>query len=189
MLLNFLGGIVGGVWLAVLGKWGLLGIGILSIFISSSSIVWTMMPSLLLTVPGALAIERGKWAIGMPCLLIANLWISAVMAVWCVGCFWIVKSYHTNGTIWPYLLWAYSMATGPWTYMASKSAPDEYGSTISAFAACLGAIAIMGVLLFEDSPTLIDASVAFCIPISFALIIQIVLAIMLGKERTQQRYS
>jgi hypothetical protein len=48
MLLNLGGGIVGGIWLVVLGKWGLLGIGLASVFISSIGLGLALTPSMLL---------------------------------------------------------------------------------------------------------------------------------------------
>jgi hypothetical protein len=90
MLLNLGGGIVGGIWLVVLGKWGLLGIGLASVFISSIGLGLALTPSMLFSMPGAVALERGKYVLGILCLMAGNLWTYAVMTVWCVGCFYFV---------------------------------------------------------------------------------------------------
>ena len=47
MILNMVGGIIGGIWLAILGEWGLIGIGILLMFTSHWILAILMMPSLL----------------------------------------------------------------------------------------------------------------------------------------------
>ena len=57
MLLNFGGGIVGGIWLATLGKWGLLGLGVASMLLSSSGLGLVLTPGLLFAVPGGLALD------------------------------------------------------------------------------------------------------------------------------------
>ncbi len=180
-LLNFGGGIIGGIWLAVLGKWGLLGIGVASMFISSFGLGLILMPGMLFAMPGALALERGKYVVGILCLLAGNLWTFVVMTVWSVGCFYVVFNnyYNGDGSVWPYLLGAYSMATGPWTYMAARGGRDETGSTMGAFGACVGAIAIMGIILFQDHPSIVDAAIAFCIPILIVLIFQTFLSFVL----------
>lgn len=186
MLLNFGGGIVGGIWLIILGDWSLIGLGVASMFVSSFGLALVLMPSMLFAGPGALALDRRKYVIGSLCLLLANVWTLAVMTVWCVGCFHLVLgSYYHGGSIWPFLLWAYGMATGPWTYMAARGGSDEIGSRVSAFGACIGAMAIMGVALFKSYPSIIDFAIAFCVPISAVLLFQVVIGVMLVKERPQ----
>jgi hypothetical protein len=186
MLLNFGGGIVGGIWLLILGNWALLGLGLLSMFISSIGLSLALAPGLLFSGPGVLALGRKRYVIGCIALLLGNLWTFVVMTVWCVGSFYVVfRSYYTGGSIWPYLLWAYGMATGPWTYMAAREGQDSIGSSLSAFGACIGAIVIMGVTLFYAHPTLIDIGVGFCIPLSVVVVIQFLLAIMMMHEEAR----
>lgn len=179
MLLNFGGGIVGGIWLAIIGNWGLIGLGIISMFVSSFFLGLILAPGLVFNAPAAMAFQRGKQVIGSLCALLGNLYTFAVMTVWCVGCFYVVfQSYYRGGSFWPYLLWAYGMATGPWTYMAAREGPDSIGSSLSAFGACIGAIAMMGTILIETRPTLIDIGIAFCMPLVFVMVAQFSLAFM-----------
>ncbi len=182
MLLNF-GWIVGGIWLVILGEWGLLGLGLASMFISSFGLGFVLMPGFLLALPGTLALDRGEHVIGGLCVLASNLWTLVVITVWCVGCFYVVLRYYNAGSIWPYLLWAYGMATGPWSYMAARGGSNETGSLLSAFGACVGAIAIMGVLLFADDPSILDCTIAFSIPMTAVLLFQIVIAFMLLRDK------
>ena len=129
MLLNFGGGIVGGIWPLILGNWALVGLGLLSMFISSIGLSLALAPGLLFSGPGVLALGHRRYVIGSIALLLGNLWTFVVMTVWCVGSFYVVfRSYYIGGSIWPYLLWAYGMATGPWTYMAAREGQDSIGS-------------------------------------------------------------
>ncbi len=189
MLLNFGGGIIGGIWLAVLGKWGLLGLGLASMFISSFGLGLITMPSMLFAMPGVLALQRGKFVIGILCLLAGNLWTFLVMTMWGVGCFYVVLEnyYGGDGLVWPYLLWAYGMATGPWTYMAAVGGQNESGFAMGAFGVCVGAIAIMGIIIFKDNPSLLDATIAFCVPILVVLVFQTWLGFMVAREEARAR--
>jgi len=182
-LLNFGGGIVGGIWLAFLDKWGLLGLGIVSMFISSFGISLALAPGLLFAAPAVVALDRGRYIIGGLCLTLTNVWTYVVMTVWNVGCFYVVVGYYDHGSIWPYLLWAYGIATGPWTYMAARGGPEEAGSYLSAFGACVGAIAIMGLLLFKHQVTVVDAAIDFGIPMLIVFILQTVVSFLFIREQ------
>lgn len=186
MLLNFGGGIVGGIWLLIIGNWSLLGLGVFSMFVSSFLLGLVLAPGLVFTAPAALAFQNGRQVIGSLCALIGNLYTSAIMTIWCVGCFYVVLvSYYRGGSIWPYLLWAYGMATGPWTYMAAREGRDAIGSSLSAFGACIGAIAIMGTLLVAARPNLTDIGIAFCIPLLIVIIGQFSLAFLAMREEAR----
>jgi hypothetical protein len=138
---------------------------------------------------GGVGAGAGKYMIGTLCLLAGNLWTLVVMTVWSVGCFYaVLKNYYGGeGSVWPYLLWAYGMATGPWTYMAARGGPNENGSAMGAFGACVGAIAIMGIIIFKDSPSILDATIAFCIPILVVLVFQTWLSFMVAREEARAR--
>jgi hypothetical protein len=186
MLLNFGGGIVGGIWLMVIGNWSLFGLGILSMFVSSFGLGLALAPGLLFTGPAALLMERGRNVIGMACAMLGNLYTFAVMTVWCVGCFYVVfRLYYRGGSIWPYLLWTYGMATGPWTYMAAREGQHSIASNLSAFGACIGAIAMMGTMLFEAHPTLPDIAIAFCLPLLLVVVLQFGLAITAMRQEAR----
>jgi hypothetical protein len=59
MSLNFFGGIVSGIWLAVLGQWWAIGYGIAGLFFSSTLLGFAMMPGLL-RCTGANAGSKGE---------------------------------------------------------------------------------------------------------------------------------
>ena len=50
-LINMLGGIVSGIWLAILGEWGIIGYGIAALFVSGIGLGLAMVPGLLLAAP------------------------------------------------------------------------------------------------------------------------------------------
>ena len=52
-ILNIFGGIVSGIWLAILGEWGLIGYGILALLVSGMGLGIAMAPGLIFAGPAA----------------------------------------------------------------------------------------------------------------------------------------
>lgn len=124
MLLNLLGGIVSGIWLAILGEWGVIGRGIFFIFISSFLISIALMPALLFAGPAAMALERGKKMIGMIFGALSILYTVGLITIWCI---WVLVTFvnqATTSSIIPMLIWSYGIALAPWMYLAQK---DQQG--------------------------------------------------------------
>ncbi len=61
-IINMFGGIVAGIWLAILGEWGLIGYGIAALFISGIGLGIAMMPGMLFLAPAAALREEGNKA-------------------------------------------------------------------------------------------------------------------------------
>jgi hypothetical protein len=71
ILLNFLGGIVSGVWLAILGRWSDIGYGTV-LFLSSSLLLGlAMMPGLIFAAPASLLAQKGKLILAFPLMLLS----------------------------------------------------------------------------------------------------------------------
>ncbi len=173
LLLNFGGGIAGAVWLVILSQWAVLGIGIAATILSWFALGLLLAPNLLFSRLSAAALDRGSYTAGVIWVLVCNLWSSAVMTAWCAGCFAaLAGTYNGNGSLWPYLLWAYGVATGPWIYMAAAEGQELPAPFVSAFGACAGAIAIMGMFVLKAHPSLAEIAIAFCVPIATVLIYQ-----------------
>ena len=73
-IMNMLGGLISGIWLAFLGHWGLIGYGFLIIAFASFGIGFAMMPSLLFAVPAMSLIEKGNKFFGYIFLLLSTLY-------------------------------------------------------------------------------------------------------------------
>lgn len=144
LLLDFLGGIVGFIWLAVYGEWGVLIGGILYMFISTFIISILLLPSLLLAGPAAFFAERRQF-IGMG--IFGLLSASYVALIIYFTCAWILQSYTSSipdgNSILPYLLWGYSIATAPWAYMASKEGEEATGTFTALFFTKLGLLVVV----------------------------------------------
>jgi hypothetical protein len=110
MLMNMLGGLIGGIWLAYLGQWSVFGLGLGVFFFGAIAISFALMPGIGIAVAAGAALDRGKNVVAVPLLVLGTLWTYAVMAVWCVGAFYVVSGYYHGGSMWPYMLWSYAVA-------------------------------------------------------------------------------
>ena len=131
-----------GNWTALL--WGL-GIGISLPFL----LALFLAPSLLLAMPAIYFTEKGLKVFALPFLFIAGGWTYVLMVYVSILIFFFflgqLSAYFASSIgLLMTLLWSYSTAVAPWSYMASKEQSD--GGHMAAFFAqlvCLGlAIAI-----------------------------------------------
>lgn len=119
-----LGVIVSGVWLAILGEWGVIGTGLIGIIGGALVCSFLMLPGMALTFPGMKMWESGSFlarVFSMPLLLVGLSWTYVAMTAWAFGSYMIVlKGVSMQENPLPFLLWAYAVATAPWVYMLQK---------------------------------------------------------------------
>ncbi|MEM7820365.1 MAG: hypothetical protein QW761_02060 [Candidatus Aenigmatarchaeota archaeon] len=171
MFLNMGSGIVGGIWLAILGEWRLLGIGIFLLFISHWILSLLMIPSLPISVLAVHLYEKKnpfRHIVGY----ISQLYTNFLIVLTCVFAFVICSRFYSGpigfGLV-PYLLWSWGMALGPWQFFASKE-PDNEFSMITLFSASVF------YLLFLTS-LFISPAFAFIIVVAFGVVQLIALPI------------
>ncbi len=188
---NVFGGFVAGIWLAINGDWWALGFGLLAVVVSHWIVALLLMPSFLLAAPGVMLLERGKWFLGRVLLAISTLYMSALMFFWCITVTdrFLVHSRHSS--LLPILLWSYGVATGPWTFLASKDQQSGGGnefSLIAVFFLQLGYL--VGALLHVLHP---DDVGWFVLPLAIAMLInwltqQFVAGELIRQERTSSSF-
>jgi len=176
MLLNLLGGIVSGIWLAILGEWGEIFRGILFMVVAGFAISIALMPSLLFAAPAAMAMERGKKFIGALLGSLSVLYTVALITVWCIWVMWLFVSSATESSLIPLLVWSYGVALGPWMWLAQK---DQQGggnefSTLTTFFA--QAAYILGMIMFFFGATLGTIAILFGIIMIAGAILQMIIA-------------
>ena len=183
MILNFAGGIVGGIWLLIIGKGWLVLYAIIITLTSTWVIGLVLTPTILLAMPLTKAIEKKRYLLAYLWGILAGFWTYLIMTIWCVGSFVLILSNYDTGLVWPYLFLAYSVASGPWTYMASKEGSTEIdGTTIGAFFVCLGAFAMIVVTLMSNGATLMALIITFSIAMVIAWILNTALFVYKVKE-------
>lgn len=171
MFLNMGGGIVGGIWLAILGEWRLLGIGIFLLVTSPWILSLLMFPNLLIAGFSMHLYEKKhpfRHLIGY----IAQLYTNILIVVTCGFAFFICSRFYSGNSSFgyiPYLLWSWGMALGPWQFFASKEPNNEF-SAITLFSASVFYFLFLASLFI--SPVL-----AFIIIIIFGVVQLIVLPI------------
>lgn len=119
-ILNFLSQIVAGIWLAILGEWGAvmtgLGLGLLGNWILG----FALLPSLLFIPLQTSALERGNSNLLKISTAVQMGYTMLVASIWCCWIFVHLLHMTHHNAILPTAFWAYSVATTPWVFMASK---------------------------------------------------------------------
>ena len=136
MILNFFGAIVGFVWLAILGKWSIIGLA-LALGIGGPVVIsLLLLPGMAASYPGLMLWKKigifSKIA-ALPLMAGGFLWTWAVMGGWAFFSFYLItKGVFRSGITAPYLLAAYFAATGPWMYLAQKDTQSGNNYSLSA---------------------------------------------------------
>lgn len=176
MFLNMFGGIAAGIWLIIIGKWAPLGIAIASTFISHFIIGFAMMPSAFLSALGFSRVKKGTGVFGHFILLCASIYNFGLLWYWSMFVFGIFHSYvgyNGTGKI-PLMLMAYSVATSPIGYLASKEG-DSPSTMLVTFCTMLGCMIFMLSQMFNMHPGL--GSLIFIGIMAIGVFIQLVMSI------------
>ncbi len=138
VLLNVVGSIVGGIWLACLGEWELIGIGVLLLFTSPCFLSLLMLPGSLISGV-AMGFAKKNKSIFYLLGFLSQIYVDLLIVATCVFAFVICSSYYREpiGVNYiPYLLWSWGMALTPWQFFASKE-PDNKTSMTTVFLASI----------------------------------------------------
>jgi hypothetical protein len=185
MLLNFLGGIVGGIWLIVLGEWGALGIALAALVFGVIVCSFALMPGMLATAPAILMYGKGGAAriVSYPLMLVGLLWTFAVMSAWALWWFAYFLKRADPSSVVPMLLIAFSVATGPWAYMAQKEAQggNEHSSLTTFFLQL--ACAVIFVMLAFAGAHPFTALVVFLVIMATALLLNAGMGLAMAARR------
>ncbi len=171
VLLNLLGGIVSGIWLAIFGQWGSIGVGVLIIVVGGVGISLALMPStVLFDAPAAHFENRGRRSAAYFFAFLSVLYTYVVMTVWCV----CVLVYFVNRaearSLIPTVVWSYGVAMAPWSWLAQKD-QGNWASGVSTFFGEVGYIVMMLMVLLLRV-TVADAMMAFAAVMVIGLIVQ-----------------
>lgn len=122
MILNLLGGLVGGVWLLYLGEWKVVGACLIFALFGNYVIMGPMLISLIFALPAEAAAKKGNQKTLMFWAGLASFYTALVMIVWASGSLVLLSEFaHKKGHILlPFLLCSYGVATAPWASMAQK---------------------------------------------------------------------
>jgi len=181
--INGFGGIIAGIWLAILGEWGSIGYGIVMLIFAGFALGIAMMPGLLLAAPAAAFYEKGNKAGFYAFSLLSTLYTIAVLTIWCIAVLYIFAKRADSSSIIPMLFWSYGVATGPIAWLAQKDlqSGNEY-AMISTFFAQVAYLLVILVVLFARV-SVVDVFVLFGIVMLVGMIIQFRIAFLEEKSR------
>lgn len=171
MILNLLGGFVGGIWLAIAGEWYTIFLGLLILLVGAFAVSLLLMPGLGLAVVGVMALERGNKRTGWFFILLSSPWTPAVIFAWQIAIFMVFGNRVTRPEIAiPIWLWSYGAATGVWTYLATKESQSGGGETafVQAFGAQVAYI-VLSVCYLWLGWSLVHSMIAMAIPLLLPL--------------------
>jgi hypothetical protein len=186
-LINGFGGIVAGIWLAVLGEWGAIGYGIAMLCIGGFLIGLAMMPGILVGAPAITFYEKGN-KVGFYILgFLSALYTITVLTVWCVAILYFFEERAHGGLIVPLLLWSYGVATGPIGWLARKEleSGNEYAMIHTFFVQVAYVLVILVLLVARIS--IVDVLVLFGIVMLVGLTIQFRIAVQ--EEEVRHQYN
>jgi hypothetical protein len=182
LLLNILGGIVGGIWLMITGEWSLFIGGLLYMMFGAMIIGLMLMPSLLFAAPAAAFAEKRKY---MLFFIFGLLGITYTYELIAISTYYIadIALSSQSAPLWACLLWLYAVVLAPWQYMASKER-DNTSTGMTTFALSLGifaliiCIGVFGMTLGQAFPILITILIIF-------LVVQLLLTYALTRAEKQ----
>jgi hypothetical protein len=124
----FAGGITAALWLAVLGEWKSLGIGLCAIVLAPFLLRLLNIPGLAFGAPGARLLRHRRPNLAFPLVLLAQLYTHLVVSVWALAVFFTAEPLIDDTNFWPMLLWSNAIAIGPGSYMAPQKGQAGGGS-------------------------------------------------------------
>lgn len=159
LLLNVLGGLVGGIWLMIAGEWSLFIGGLLYMMFGAMIIGLLLMPSLFFAAPAAAFAEKRKYTLFF---IFGLLGIAYTYGLIAVSTYYIagIALSSQSAPLWASLLWLYAVVLAPWQYMASKE-QDNTSTSMTTFFLALGVFALMicigvfGMTLGQAFPVLV----------------------------------
>ncbi len=135
MVMNFLSGIVGGAWLLLLGQWRVVLLGFLTgmMFPWAYSII-ALVQGVLFIVPTTFLLKKVR-PVGMVMAFLNSFFGHAVGIFWGVVVFIHAFSlaHRTDNISLPFFLYGWTVAIGPFQYMASKEPPDALGTYLALY--------------------------------------------------------
>jgi hypothetical protein len=189
MLLNFLAGIVGGIWLLLLGEWQVVVIGLVAGVCGTFIAGLLILPSMLLVGPligvaSATRLQHSPVFMAITALIGVG-YTYCVTGLWAHVSFrWLTAHVALDAKI-PILLWCYAVATSTWNYMAQQDARSGNEMTsMSAFFHQIACVSLMvyGFMVFPRLE-MVPMIWWYAVPMGIALVLQVWMMFAGVKER------
>ena len=182
---NMAAGAVSALWLFFSGDWQAVLQAIAVGIIGPFTISIAMMISLPFIVGAAGAAEAKNGLLSFILGVPAILWTYLVMLVWAVGSFWYFSSDQFFDYRLPFAILAYSVAIGPWSFIAQKetqSDPNSLSGFSTTMLAITSVIAMSFVIIKEGHFLLINLITLYAVILSITAAIMLWLSYDLNRQ-------
>lgn len=163
MFLNIASGIVGGIWLAILGHWGLIIYGVVLGVVMPWVYSITLLPSMGIMLLVNYFQKRKNIFLVSIFGYLGSLFSNLIIALWVYFVYVSFLNMANLASIIPVLLFAYSTMLSPLSYMARKEGPESFGSILGVLLAivCYFAFFIIGLFGYPSFLHLVLISAVF----------------------------
>lgn len=187
IVVNLLGGLVAGIWLAVLGEWQTIFLG----FALSFAMPWAWMIASIPTmaIAGIAMGKADRTSDASPPLMLVvpgALYTNSLICAWVLLCFWFFANRIDDNPTAPFLLWAYSTTMSPLAYMASKERDGNWAESLGILGAIATFVVLLALHIFDVSMTSkIWATALVAVALGFTTV---TLGIAMEREQRRTRY-
>lgn len=160
--LCFLAALGSGIWLAILGSWGLIGLGLLTMVGGIAIISVAMFPSIVFTAPAMFFVARdmrlGYYIFGFLC----SAYMALVAASWSFSVIYFFVITNQSAATTPTIVWSYAIAMAPMAYLSIRDAKqgNEYSLITLAFSHVALLLALLTLVIARPHPSVIAAILA-----------------------------
>lgn len=179
---NVVGEIGATIWLAILGDWLVIAIGLAFAFLGN----WLINPaillgSLLFGMPSIFFEKKGNNALVIILVCLNELYLVILITLWCMGILYLLPVVSKGSAIVPLTLFAYSSATSAWAFLAQKDQQaGKSESTIMVFFIQISLIIVVIIRILFD-PQFLVLFIAFLIPMFIYYFVDIALIVSTKK--------
>jgi uncharacterized RDD family membrane protein YckC len=142
IIINVLVGIIGGIWLAVRGEWGLIAWGVALAFIIPWAWMLVNLPSMGLFFLVNRFMDKGNRVFVAIFGFLSSVYTYMLIVLWVFYAFGFFMRHASSEMYVPYLLWGYSSIMAPLAYMAKKEGQESAGTSGGLFCAQLSFVII-----------------------------------------------
>jgi len=172
--LNVFGGVASGIWLAVLGEWWAFGYIILGVAYVTV-VPFVIAPAgILLRASIAVLSERGG-PLTRPLFFVGTAYVHAITTAWCLFILYFIMRKAGIDTFWPLLIWSYSAALSPLSYLAIKERVAGGDASSITLSAQLAYVITALVLVVRGSPFM-ELAMTFSVVMLIAAFLEAMIA-------------
>jgi hypothetical protein len=185
IIFNWLGGVVAGIWLAILGKWSIIIYGLIAAFTAHFLLGFVLMLGLIFGAPAIYFVNKNYKIPAMFFGFLSLVVTIGIISFWCLAVFFqFMKNAEINSWV-PLAIWSYGVATIPLQYLASKEKDNEYTASTVFFTQLAYFIMLLSLILLDL--TLRTSIIIFLVIMGLCLIFHTFTSV--NEMRSKSTYS